>query len=161
MIRDAKFADIPVMVGLLREAFHRSHYAKDARCEVDVRELKRLLMAAIQRHGHRTGGGCWVQVSETDGNVKGMIVGTLSRAYSMLNVLMATDLFWYASPDVNPVDPMKLMAGMVEWAKSNPDVVEVRCGTTSVIMDDPRRPGLILERLGMKHYGEIYRMELG
>lgn len=158
-VRIANFSDIPGIVGLMEEGFRRSHYAADPRCAVDTKEAKRLLVTAIQRHGHKTGGGCYVAVSETNGILTGYIVGTLARAYSIGNVLMATDLFWYASPTVDPSDPSRLMAGMIEWAKANPDVVEVRCGATHVI-DKDDRAGAILKRLGLEPYGGIYRLEV-
>lgn len=159
MIRNANFADIPAIVSLLLEAYGRSHYAKDGKGEVDIGETKRLLVQAIQRHGGKHGGATWIQVAETEGRVCGLIVGTLARCYSIGTKLMATDLFFVANETVEPGDPLKLMRGMIEWAKACPDVIEVRCGTTAVIRDDPREAGAILERLGMKLYGNLYRME--
>jgi hypothetical protein len=159
MIRPANFSDIPGIVGLMEEGFRRSHYANDPRCAVDTKEAKRLLVTAIQRHGHKTGGGCYVAVSETDGILTGFIVGTLARAYSVGNMLMATDLFWYASPGVHPTDPAALMGDMIAWARVNPDVIEIRCGATHVI-DTDDRAGTILKRLGFKPHGSIHRMEV-
>ncbi|MCB1511065.1 MAG: hypothetical protein KDJ36_09180 [Hyphomicrobiaceae bacterium] len=159
MVRDANFADIPAMVAVLYAGYLKSHYAGDDRVEFDVREAKRLLMQAIQRHGHLTGGGTWVQVAESNGTVTGLIVGTLSRVYAIGTRLMATDLFWVACDDVDPLDPARLMRNMMAWARSNPDVIEVKCGTTAIIRDDPAAAGVILERLGMKQYGNIYRMD--
>jgi hypothetical protein len=160
MVRDANFADIPAIVTLLQEAYDRSHYVKDGDFGIDVKETKRLLVQALQRHGGRHGGATWVQVAESNGQVTGLIVGTLARFYSIGTKLMATDLFFVASRNVEPSDPLKLMRGMIEWAKGCPDVIEIKCGTTAVIRDDPREAGRILERLGMKEYGVIYRMEV-
>lgn len=161
MIRDAKFADIPGIVSLLTDAYQRTHYARTGLAEIDVAEAKRLLVQSIQRHGGKNGGACWVQVAERDDILNGLILGTLTRVYSIGNKLMATDLFWVASPSVDPFDPAKLMKGMVEWARKSPHVVEVNCGTTAILNDDPAEAGKMLERLGMKQYGNLYRMELG
>lgn len=159
MIRNAKFADIPGIVTLFRDGFRRSHYALDGRCNLDEAELKRLMVQAVQRHGARHGGATWVQIAETDGAITGVILGTLARVYSVFDRLMATDLFWLVSDQCNPADAVKLMKGMIDWARSCPDVVEIKCGTTAIIQD-PAAAGKILERLGLKPYGGIYRMEV-
>lgn len=159
MIRDAKNVDIPAIVMLLHEGFARSHYAGKDRGEIDTNEAKRLLMQAIQRHGHKTGGGCFVQVAETNGVITGVILGTFQRLYGVGNKLVASDLFWLASPNVHPSDPAKLMANMVAWAKSSPHCIEIKCGVTEVINAEVEASGAILERLGMKKYGTIYRLE--
>lgn len=160
MIRPAAFADIPAIVGLLREGYIRSHYGRDGICNIDEREAKRLLVQAIQRHGGTNGGSTWVQVATKDGNIEGFILGTLARVYGIGDRLMATDMFWVASERVDPSDPIRLMRAMIEWASSNPMVVEIKCATNAVIMEDPELPGNILKRLGMTDYGRIYRMQI-
>lgn len=160
MIRDAKFTDIPAIVWLMQDALARSHYASGGMGEIDVAEAKRMLVTAIQRHGHRTGGACWVQVAETSGIVTGLILGTLARVYSIGTKLYATDLFWITSPAVDPRDSIGLMRGMVKWAESCPNVVEIKCGTTQTINEDAGKAGKVLRRLGMAPYGEIYRKEI-
>ena len=133
MIRDARFADIPAILMLLQEGYARSHYAKEGRASIDVKEAKRLLFNAIQRHGGQTGGSCWVQVSEANGTVCGLIAGTLARPYMIGTGLMATDLFWLAGTGCPVGDAFRLMRGMIEWATAKPDVIEIRCGTTAAI----------------------------
>lgn len=156
--RPAAFADIPGIVALLQEGHRRSHYALGA-CLIDERETKRLLVQAIQRHGSHNLGGTWVVVAETGGRITGVLVGTLNRVAVIGDRLMASDLFWLAAEDVDPTDPLRLMKSMVEWARAAPDCIEVKCGTSAVIRAAPKEAGRVLERLGMKHYGEIYRME--
>lgn len=158
MIRDARFSDIKSIIALLQSAYLRSHYAADPRVSIDVAETKRLLFTSIQRHGGTNGGACWVTVAESDGEIRGLMLATLARVYVIGNALMATDVLFVASPDVDPADPLRLAKGMVEWARANPKVTEVRCGTTGVIHDDPMKAGRIWERLGMTHYGEIWRL---
>lgn len=158
-VRPASFGDIAGIVGLLQDCHRRSHYAISG-VMVDEREAKRLLSQAIQRHGSKHMGGTWVMVAEKDDKVTGVIVGTLSRLYGIADRLMASDLFWLASEDVDPADPVLLMKSMIEWAKRSPDCVEIKCGTSAVIRADPKEAGRALERLGMKHYGEIYRLEV-
>ena len=159
-VRPATFADVSGIVALLHEGHARSHYAKTD-VMIDEREARRLLVQAIQRHGSKNLGGTLVMVAEkADGRISGVIVGTMSRLYGILDRMMASDLFWLASIDVDPADPVRLMKAMIEWAKAAPDCVEIKCGTSAIIRDDPKEAGRALERLGMKHYGEIYRMEI-
>lgn len=158
MIRDAKFADIPGMVLLIEEMYARSHYAREKQVSIDLKEAKRLLVQGVQRHGHKNLGGTFVQVAEKDGSVTGLIFGTLVRVYAIGNKLSASDLFWVSSERGEPSDAGKLMKNFVSWARSSPQVAEIKCGTTSAVLDDPREAGRLLERLGMKHYGEIWRL---
>ena len=158
MIRDAKFADIPGIIGLLEYGYAHSHYAKAKLARIDQKEAKRLLVQSIQRHGGKNGGACFVQVAESFGVINGLILGTLARVYAIGDKLTATDLFWLAAPTVNPSEPLRLMKNMVEWAWKSPHVIEVKCGATAIIQD-PEGAGSLLERLGMTKFGNIYRME--
>lgn len=158
VIRNASFSDIPAIVRLLQEAYLDTHYAKSGLAEIDEAEAKRLLLASIQRHGQRHGGACWVQVADNGAGITGFILGTLARVYVIGNKLMASDVFWLTSAHAEPRDAPALMRGMLSWAWSSPHVVEARCGTTSVLRDH-HDAGKILIRLGMEHYGGIYRME--
>lgn len=160
MIRDAAFADISAICLIMEDGYRKSHYARDRNCNLDIREAKRLLVQAIQRHGGQNNGACWVQVSEAGGVITGFVLGTLTRVYAVGDKLMATDMFWTAADGAAIDDAQKLMAGMIEWAKACPLVIEVKCGTTAIINDSPERAGLILKRLGMSDYGNIYRMRI-
>jgi hypothetical protein len=157
LIRDAKFADIPRLVSLLQGAYERSHYAKEGLGAIDIGEAKRLLTAAMQRHGGKNGGATWVQVAETDGFIEGMILGTLQRVYAIGDKLMCSDIFWVCTDKVAPLDPFKLMKGMIEWGRSCPSVVEFKCGTTAALQD-PEAAGVIMKRLGFAQYGIIWRL---
>lgn len=159
MIRDANFTDIPSIVSLLRDAYQKTHYARSGIASIDEKETKRLLVQAIQRHNGVNGGACFVQVSVTNGQVRGLIFGTMTRLYSIGDKLSATDLFWVCDPDVYPSDPAQLMRNMVAWAERSPACVEVKCGTTA-IMQNPEAAGMILKRMGFEPYGRIWRSEI-
>lgn len=159
MIRDATFSDIPSIVALLTYGYQTSHYALSGGASIDEKEAKRLLVQSIQRHNGVNGGSCFVQVSETNGQVRGLILGTLTRVYSIFDRLSATDLFWLASPDVYPADPAQLMRNMVAWARRAPACIEIKCGTTAAIQD-PESAGIILKRMGFEPYGSIWRSEI-
>lgn len=159
MIRDASFSDIPGIVSLLRDAYQKTHYARTGVAQMDEKEAKRLLVNSIQRHNGVNGGACFVQVSETNGEVRGFILGTFVRIYSIGDRLSATDLFWLVAPDVYPADPAQLMRNMVAWAERSPACVEVKCGTTA-IMQNPEAAGMILKHMGFEPYGRIWRSEI-
>lgn len=159
MIRDAAFSDIPGIVSLLKDAYQKTHYARQGVASIDEKEAKRLLVQAIQRHGGANGGSCFVQVSETNGQVRAFILGTLVRVYSIGDRLSASDLFWLAAPDAYPADPAQLMRNMVAWAEKAPACIEVKCGTTA-IMQNPEAAGMILKRMGFEPYGKIWRSEI-
>lgn len=159
MIRDAKAVDIISIIALLHTAFAKSHYSASNLCQIDVAETKRLLLNALSRHGGRNGGSCFLQVAEHDGKITGMILGTLQRVYGIGNRLLATDMFWISLDEGGPMDGVILMRNMISWAWSSPAVVEIRCGATAAISDDPERAGGLLKTLGMTQYANLYRME--
>ena len=130
----------------------RSDYA-GTQCGFDEAEATRLLAHAVQQHGEAS----FFEVAEHQGEVEALIVGVLSRVYCIGTKLRASDLFWVATDKANPRHAKKLMKNMVAWARTSPDVVEVYCGATAVVQD-PDKAGRILESLGMKHYGAIYRL---
>jgi hypothetical protein len=152
MIRDATFADIPSMRRVLFWCAERSVYV--GKCGFDEGEATRLLVHAIQNHGTTS----FVQVAEADGSVEALIVGIKARLYHIGTRNLASDLFWVATDAVGPRDPRRLMKSFIAWAKTQQDVVEIRCGTTAVI-NKPEEAGRILESLGMSRYGLIYRQE--
>lgn len=160
MIRDAKYVDIQAITLFLQEGYSRSHYAKSGVVNVDVNETKRLLGAGLGRHGHKGIGACWLQVADNNGSIDGLMYATLVRVYSIGDKLMATDLFWATNDRARPTDAAILMKNMVNWAKSCPMVIEVRCGVTTIISDRPAVTGRLLKSLGMQDYGAIYRLDL-
>jgi hypothetical protein len=157
VIRDAKFIDIHAMTLFLQECHARSHYAAEGVVKVDVPETKRLLGAGLGRHGHKGIGACWLQVVDNDGRVDGLMYATLARVYGIGDKLFATDMFWATSERASPADALVLMRNMIDWAKTCPLVIEVRC---AVINDRPAVTARLLKRMGMQDYGSIHRLDL-
>lgn len=159
-VRAAKAVDIPAIVNLLQVAYLRTPYARSGVAQIDVAETKRLLVASIQRHGHNKIGGTWLCVSEHDGVLTGLIFGTANRIYSIGNKLQVTDLFFITTPDAKPTDAIALAKSLILWAERCPDVIEINVGTTMIAADDPAKAGLIWQRLGLQHFGNLYRGEI-
>lgn len=159
MIRTANFEDTPAMISLLQAAHAKSHYAKSGLVDVDPEAARQLLMLAMLGHGKANEGAGWVQVAVNGTAITGLIVGTLARVYGIGTKLFASDLFWISLDGGHPRDAANLMRGFLRWAWESPHVIEVKCGTTSVIDDDPAQAGKILRRLGMTLYGQLYKQE--
>ena len=158
MIRRANFADIPRLVEILQDAHARSPYVGLA--NIDEREAKALLVNAINRHGRQNIASTFIEVAEAGGVVEGFIIGLLQRLYHIGDRLQATDLFWLATPLVEPADPSKLMRNMIAWAESCPAVVDIQVGVTAALNGDWTRTEKLLRRRGLTPYGGIYRKEV-
>lgn len=154
MIRPAKMTDILRMVDILKDAHSRSIYA--GKCGVNERQAKGLLGEAVMAS---FSGAAFADVSERAGQVEGFLIGITAPVYLIGDRLMATDLFWIATTQVEPKDPRQLMARFIEWAKAIPDVCEIRCGTTPVIQA-PEKAARMLKRLGMTEFGQFHRLEV-
>lgn len=154
-----KFADIPAVTRLLLEAHARSVYAGGV-AEMDEGEVKRLLGQGIGRHGHTTGGGCFVQVSDGRTGIDGLIYATLYRVCSVYNKLFATDLFWLTNADAEVQADLVLLQNMLKWAKSSPHVIEVLTGQTAVIGDREKQRRLLGQHK-FQDYGTMHRLEFG
>lgn len=154
MIRPAKFADVPRIAELLEEAYGGSIYAD--RAAFDVKTAKALLVQALHRHGHKTAGGSLVMVGEKGGVVEGFIVGAVERVYHVLDRFMATDMWFVCSKRADPRDASRMLKAFVEWAESNPKVIEIRMGITNAMGDGWRKAGKLYERAGFVEAGGMY-----
>jgi hypothetical protein len=155
-IRIAKFGDIPAIFDMINEGHARSRYA--GLCNVDEKRAKGIAMNAIQRHGLLTEGGCFVAVADGESGVEGFIIGILQPLYQVLDVLEATDLFWYARPNAHGATAARLLRVMHKWALSSPHVQVIRQGNSDAI-SDMALSGRILQRAGMRLTGNVYEKE--
>lgn len=158
MIRRAKAIDIPAIVQFLLDEYRTTHYAQTGSASVDVVFTKHLLLKAIHRHGHQSENATWVEVAERNGIITGLMLATLQRVYAIGDRLMASDLFYVVNGLASPTDAALLALRMIEWAKASPWCIEVKCGSTA-IKGDAERGGKMLQRLGLKPYGSLFRLE--
>lgn len=155
--RAAKFGDIPRLTELLEQAYRRSKYRD--RTTVSVKEIKSLMMQAIQRHGLAQAGGACVFVSEHHDAVDGFIAGLLERIYHVGDRLSATDFFFYVDPDGSPASASGLIDAFIDWALGIEGVIEIRLGATDIIQDYQRTAALY-RRKGFVQTGVIYERRL-
>lgn len=153
-VRDAKFVDVPAMVRVLEDAYHRSIYAGKATFDPDG--AKRLFAQAVQRHGHTNCGGSLVQVSEKDGEIEGFLIGVLDIVYPGLLEFMATDLLFYMTERADPRDASRMVKGLIAWAEANPRVIEIHLGLPNVV-GNSERTAKLYERLGLERCGAMFR----
>ena len=153
MIRAAKFGDIPRLAELLEQAHQRSKYRD--RTTVNVKEIKSLMVNAIQRHGLVSVGGACVFVSAYDGQADGFIGGMLDRVYHIGDKLSASDFFFYVAPDGSPESAGGLADAYIEWAQGIKDVIVIQLAATDVIQDYERTAALY-RRKGFTQTGVIY-----
>tara|TARA_Y100000310_G_scaffold220749_2_gene222350 strand:- start:74 stop:553 length:480 start_codon:yes stop_codon:yes gene_type:complete len=157
-VREAKFTDIPKIVGLALGAHERSIY-KGTEVQVDIQHMKRLLMTIIQRHGGKGENATCVLVSERDGVVEGCMIAVALRIQMVCDKLEVMDLFFYQSPRSMPADARRLLQGVVNWAKGMKNVVQITIGTTDSI-EGYQRVERLYRRTGFRRAGAIYGMKV-
>jgi hypothetical protein len=157
MLRGPKsFADAVGILDVLRAAHASSVYKH---LSFDEKEANRVICQAIQRHGFKTPAGTFVQVSEVAGKIEGFIIGMLHSVYHCHLEMAATDLWWITTPQCPVRERVGLMMTMVDWARAHPRVVEIT-SSASDAMGGADKAARILEKLGFKPFGSIYRMEV-
>jgi hypothetical protein len=151
MIRDAKFADIPAMAKLLKGSHMRSKY--NGRCGVSDKALEQLLTGSVAGQRQNGPGATFCQVVEEDGEIVGLMIGSLSRVYNIGDKLVSSDLFLVNKGKSG--NGFKLMDNYICWARSNPKVIEVGLSWSNSI---PGADSLanIYRRKGAKLVGEQY-----
>lgn len=158
MIRPAKFADVPAMVGIMEARYQVSLYAKLG--AMDVPAAKRLLVGSVQRHGGTGEGATLVMVAEGLAGVTGFIVGLLDRVYHVGVPLTCTDLFFTSQPGANDFDPVGLLGSVVAWGEANPRVVELKMGVVDTFGTDLDRADVLYRRFNLERCGAIYRRSI-
>lgn len=155
MVRPAKFADVIAMRALLVAAHAQSVYAE--RCGVDLDYAQKLLVQSVHATEKRCAGGtcAFVAESQRPGEVDGFIIGMLDRVYLIGDKLVAQDMF-YLAPTASAGDGLKLFDRYLEWAMSNPRVIEIQASATAVI-EPTSRVEKLFKRRGFEPFGVIYR----
>ena len=154
-VRVAKFVDIPAIVALGAVMHQNSIYGPIS--TYDKETAKQLCARSMQRHGHMNYGGTMFLVSETDGEVRGFIIGILDQVYPCVEDLSVTDLFFASTDDMKPRDAITMIKKIIAWGYDNPKVVEIHLGVTDAISGEWTRVGKLYEHLGLVQCGGMYR----
>ncbi len=155
-VRNANFSDIPDLVEIMLDGHKRSRYA-DTTTFDDI-EVKQLLVRCIQRHGQYNYMGSLVLVSESDGIVKGFIVGILDQVYPGLKELRVTDLLFIFASGADPRDAREMLLRLIRWGHRNPKAIEIMLGVTDAI-GDWRRVATMYEQTSFEPCGGLFRID--
>lgn len=155
-VRVANYEDTKSIVQLMREMHERSVYAEST--TFDEIQARQLCARTMQRHGHNNYGGTRFYVSQTDGQVRGFVIGLIDLVYPCLAEMMVTDLLFYFTDNADVRDAPRMLAKLVQWAREAPKVIEVHLGVTDAIHRDWTRVGRLYEHLGLKQCGGMFRM---
>lgn len=157
MLRGPKsFADVLGIIDVLRWGHENSAYRG---LTFDEKEANSVVCQAVQRHAHKNRTGSFVQVSEVEDKIAGFIIGVLQPVYHVHREVGATDLFWITQPKCPVREKVGLMLSLVDWAKAHPHCVEITSAASDA-MGTASKAAPILEKLGFKPFGSIYRMEI-
>ncbi|WP_337846826.1 hypothetical protein [Sphingomonas sp.] len=155
MLRPARFADTFRLVDILEETRKKSRYSETV--NIDAERARKTLAGFIQRHGGvHDGGTCVFVVEDAAGAIQGFCVGTLYRVYLVGDRLVAQDMFLICTDDAAPGSTRKLINAYLDWAGSNPNVVEINLSWSDALPTG-QRMGPVYHRLGFVRCGEMYR----
>lgn len=154
MIRDARFGDIPRIVGMLEALHKRSRYADV--CGFEGKLARSMVFQSIQRHGGTAAGATCAFVAEKAGEVQGFLLGVLQPVYLLGDKLEAQDAFFHCTPAAEAGDASRLIEAFTAWAECNPAVVAAKLSATDVVESGTARIEKLFRRKGYAHAGVIY-----
>lgn len=155
MIRDARFQDIPDIKRMLHEMHRHGKYA--SRVEIDDKAADALLMGAVAGQGQRGPQSSLVKVSEHDGKLTGFMVGVLDRVYHIGKLLTANDVFLHCRKSAHPADAIRLIDAYIDWARSNPKVIEIMLSWADTL-PGAERIARVYQRKGFVKIGEMFEL---
>jgi len=156
--RAARFADIPALVKLFATVHAASRYATFS--GMDSQQAKAVLVSCISQQMTPAGPNVTMTlVCESDGQIDGVLVGVMRRAYEILDILIATDLIFYVRPESHAKVALELRRSFHSWADTWPGTYILRHGVTDAI-GDPERSGSLYLTAGFRKAGAIYEKEV-
>jgi hypothetical protein len=156
MIRVAKFSDTPHIMRLLRNVHAKSKYAKIT--ALNDKALEQTVMSMIAGQNQQGPQASHVTICEHDGQVVGFMASSLNRVYNICDKLVASDTF-LVNESKRAVDTAQMIDAYIEWASSNPKVVEIAL-TWSDAVAGSHRLGALFRRRGYRRVGEQYEVRM-
>lgn len=154
MIRAAKFADIPALGKIIHETHQRSKYAR--RTGINEKALEQLLTGLVAGQNQNGPAATFIMVSECEGKISGFMAASLTRIYNIGDKLGASDIFLISQSD-NRVDTNNLIDAYIEWASSNPKVIEIGLSWSDTVPKGELAKNLYTRR-GFRVSGESYTL---
>ena len=160
MIRPAIISDLPRLLELVL-AMHKASEYPARGVEVWEPAAKSLLRDAVIRNGRTNDGGTLLNVVERGGKVEGFMLSIIQRVYVIGKQLEAQDFWLYCSPKAPKIATSRFVDAYIEWAFSNPKVVDLTLSCTDVAGVDVKKLTRIYEAKGATKRGEIWKMRNG
>jgi hypothetical protein len=154
VIRPASTSDLVRVLELVMEMYRASEFAERG-CTVNQKIVRSLLLDGVRKHGGQHAGSMLFNVVEFRGRVEGFMIGLLQPVYSIGDQLEAMDAFLYCSKKAPKLAASLFIDSYVEWAQSNPKVVDTVLSWTDVAGADARLAKLY-QRKGFCKRGEIF-----
>lgn len=156
MIRPATFGDIPAMSRLLMNSHERSKYAR--RTGISTKAMEQMLLALVAAQKQCGPQAAYVQVATRGDEVVGFMAGVLNRVYNIGEKLVANDVF-LVNESRSLKDTLALIDGYIDWARSNPKVIEVGLSWSDAL-PNARDIASIYRRKGAHSVGEQFEIRL-
>lgn len=155
-VRDAGFADIKKIARLCERIRGRSRF-EGMTDPIDVDLVKGIMMDAVLASDR---GDVKVLVSDHNGDLNGMFVGTRQRLYDITNAHLASCSIWYVDEGVSPLVAMRLARTFIRWAEQADGPLVIRFGLNDSI-NTPEAAARSLEKLeGFRRSGIIMEKEI-
>lgn len=110
-IRAAVLADIPEIVKLAKEAHATSRYSSFS--HLDVETVKAMSIESIAQN--KTGRGAFLVADNGEG-LEGCFLGTVTPLYAMLDVMVASNQFFYTAETSRVTTALRLIRTFMRWA---------------------------------------------
>lgn len=155
MIRRASFTDLPQLILLAVEAHERSRYSD---VHMDVACAERVVRQALMAPDKPAIGALACFVAEGGERIHGFLLGSMSRLYECLDVVIASDELFYVSKNGSPRMAAKLLNAFEQWAFQHPGRVIVRVTVNDAIVR-PDRTAFWMSKRGYTHIGYAFEKE--
>ncbi len=156
MIRPATPSDIPRVKELFAEMHAASKFAN--RVPISERALHDLLLMALGNRNRPIAGGTHFSVSTKKDRVEGFMIGLLDRVYHIGTKLVAQDMFLHVTKHGFKTDVSRLIDDYLNWADSNPNVIDINLSWTDALPGAERISNLY-RRKGFMRIGGIYQRD--
>jgi len=146
------------MLRLCQEATAASRYA--AFSQLNDTQTKRALVEAVQRQKDQPDNGATICAVADNGTcLEGLLIGTAFPLYHGLDVLLATDIIWFASKSAHATTGLRLLRAFHKWAERHEGSIVIRHGMTDAI-GEPERVASAFKAAGFRACGHVYEKEI-
>lgn len=155
MIRRAKFVDLKQMLLLAIEAHKVSRYSN---FNMDLEAAERVARQCLMAPEKPSIGSVVCFVSEEDGLIDGILLGSVSRLYETLDITVVQDFLFFVAEYAGPRVAENLRDTFCDWAFQAKGHVLVRFMVNDAIVR-PDKTAIWMARGGYRHIGYGFEKE--